>query len=120
MTDNKQLQQVHDASWDLINSLRGTNQTFVDSIITIQDHNLKFTQGLFSSWMELLTQQTESVQHFQQQWGQQIREQQDALQKLMPLSIQIYLDFLRTPFSFSRQVVDGIKTATRGERELVS
>ena len=120
MTDNKQLQQVHDASWDVVNALRETNQTIADSIMTIQDRNLKFTQGLFSSWMELLTQQTESVQHFQQQWGQQIREQQDALQKLMPTSIQIYLAFLRTPFSFSRQVVDGTKTATRGERELVS
>ncbi len=120
MTDNKQLQQVHDVSWDLVNSLRRTNQTLADSIMTIQDNNLKFTQGLFLSWMELLTQQTESVQHFQQQWRPQIREQQDALQKLLPLSTQIYLDFLRTPFSFPRQVIDGTKTATQRERELVS
>jgi hypothetical protein len=94
MTDNTQLQQVRNASWDLVNSLRETNQTIADSFMTIQDHNLNFTQGLFSSWMELLTQQTESVQHVQQQWGSQIRKQQDALQKLMPPSMRIYLDFL--------------------------
>ncbi len=120
MADNKRLQQVHDVSWDVVNSLRETNQTIADSIKTMQNRNLKFTQGLFSSWMELLTQQTESMQHFQQQWEQQIWEQRDALRKLMPLSIQIYLDFLRAPFSFPRQVVDGIKTATQRERELVS
>ena len=120
MTDNKQLRQVHDTSWDLVNSFRQTNQTIEDSVMAMQDCNLKFTQSVFSSWMELLTHQTESVQHFQQQWGQQVREQQDALQKLMPLSMQIYLDFLRTPFSSSRQLVDATKTATRSQRELVS
>ncbi len=120
MTDNKQFQHVQEASWDVVNSLRETNQTIADAVMTIQDRNLRFTQGLFLSWMELLTHQTESVQHLQQQWGPQIRKQQDAFQKLMPISMRTYMDFLRTPFSCSRKLVEASMTAAQRERELIS
>ena len=59
MTDNKQFQQVHEASWDMVNSFRETSQTVADSLVAIQDHNLKFTQNIFLTWMEMLTQQRE-------------------------------------------------------------
>jgi hypothetical protein len=118
MTNNKQLQQVNDASWDMVNSLRETNRTLADSVMTLQDHNLKFAQNTFLSWMELLTHQTESVQRLQQQWRPQIQKQQAALQKLMPASGRIYMDLLRAPFSFSRQVVDATKSPTQHKQEL--
>ena len=70
MTDNKQLQQVHEASWKVVDSFRETSQTIADSLVAIQDHNLKFAQNIFLSSMGLLTQQTESMEHLQQQWGQ--------------------------------------------------
>ena len=65
MTDNKQLQQVQEATWDLVDSFREANRTLADSVMAMQDHNLRFAQNAFLSWMELLTHQTESVQHFQ-------------------------------------------------------
>jgi hypothetical protein len=67
MTDNMQFQQVQEVTSDVVNSLRKTSQAIADNIITIQDYNLKFAQNTFLSWMELLTQQTESIQHVQQQ-----------------------------------------------------
>jgi hypothetical protein len=106
MADNKQLQQVHEASWNVIDTFRETSQIVADSLLTLQDHNLKFAQNIFLSWMELFTQQTESTQYLQQQWTQQVQTQQDAFQKLASTSTQIYMDFLRAPFSFSRQLVD--------------
>ncbi len=120
MTDNKQFQQVQEATWDMVDSFREANRTIADSVMTMQDHNLRFAQNTFLSWMELLTHQTESVQHVQQQWGPQIQKQQGALQKLMPASGRIYLDLLRAPFSFSRQLVDATKSATQHKQELVS
>ncbi len=116
MTGNKQFQQVQDVTWDMVHSLREANRTIADSVVTIQDHNLRFAQNTFLSWMELLTQQTESVQHVQQQWRPQIRQQQGAFQKLMPAAMRIYLDFLRAPFSFSRQLVDATRTTTQREQ----
>jgi hypothetical protein len=120
MTDNKQFQQVQEASWAEVKSLREINRTIADSVMTIQDHNLKFTQGLFLSWMELLTQQTESVQHLLQQREPQIQKRQEAFQKLMPPSMQISMDFLLAPFTLSRKLVEASMTATQRERELVS
>ncbi len=119
MTNNTQLQHVNDASWDVVNSLREINQTLADSVMTLQDYNLKFTQSIFLSWMEFLTQQTESVQRLQQQWGPQIQKQQGALQKLMPASGRIYLDLLRAPFSFSRQLADATEYMGQRRQEQV-
>ncbi len=74
MTDNKQLQQVNQATWDMVDAFREANRTLADSVMAIQDHNLKFAQNTFLSWMELLTHQTESVQHVQQQGEPQIQK----------------------------------------------
>ena len=111
MADNKQLQKVQDASWDVVNSFRETSQNVADSLVTIQDYNLKFVQNIFLSWMDLLTQQTESMQRLQQQWGEQTRKQQDAFQRLIPASMQTYKGFLRALFPFSRQLVEVTETA---------
>ena len=97
MADNKQLQQVQEATWDMVDAFRATNQVMAESLVTLQDLNLRFAQNTFLSWMELLTYQTESVQHVQQQLGPQIQKQQGAFQKLMPTSMQIYTDFLFGP-----------------------
>jgi len=117
MADNNQLQQVHEASWKVVDSFRETSQTVTDSLVTIQDHNLKFAQNIFLSWIDLLTQQTESMQHLQQQWGQQIQTQRDTFQRLASTSMQIYMDFFLASFSFSRRLVDETEEAMRQERE---
>ena len=118
MVENKQFQQVNETSWNLVNSVRETSQTVADSLLTIQDRNLKFTQNIFLSWMELFTQQTEGMQRLQQQWGEQTRKQQEALQKLTSTSMQIYMDFLLAPFPFTRRLVDGTETTMEQEREM--
>ena len=117
MSDSKQFQQVHEASWDVVKSVRETSKTAADSLVTLQDRNLKFVQNIFLSWMELLTQQTESMQQLQQQWGQQTSQQQDAFQRLASASMQMYIDFLLAPFSFSRRLIDASETAMQQERE---
>ena len=113
MADNKQLQQAHEATRDVIDSLRETNQAVTDSLMLLQDRNLKFAQSTFLSWMELLTQQMESIGTMREQWGQQT-------QRLIPASMQLYMDFFLAPFTLSRKLVDASMTAMERERELVS
>ena len=119
MTDNKQLQQVHEATSDVVNSYHETSQAVADSLVTLQDRSLRFAQSIFLNWMELLTQQTQSMQHLQQQWGQQTQKQQDAFQRLGSTPMQLYLDFLFAPLAFSRKLVEASQIATQRERELV-
>ena len=107
MADNTQFQQVHEASWDLVNSYRETSQAVVDSLITLQDHNLKLAQSLFLNWMELLMQP----------WRQQTREQQEAFQKLASTPMQFYMDFFLAPLTLSRKLVEASMPLTQRERE---
>src|SRR5437764_15310496 len=119
MADSKQLQQVQDTSWDLVNSFRETSQTMADTLVALQDRNLKFMQSTYLSWMDLLTQQTESVQQWQQQWGQQARKQQDAFQRLVSTSMSISLNPFPHPWSFLPPLVDIAAAGPEREREMV-
>ena len=118
MAENKRLQQVHEASWNVIETFRETSQMVADSLVTLQEHNLKFAQNIFLSWMDLFTQQTETMHHLQQR-VQQVPTQRDGFQKLASTSMQIYMDFLLAPFSLSRRLVEATQDAMQQERELV-
>jgi hypothetical protein len=118
MADNKQLQQqVQEASWSMVDSLRESSQSVANSMVTLQDHNLRLAQNILLSWTDLLRQQTESMQHLQQQWVQQTQKQQEAFQKLASASMQVYMEFLLAPFSFSRQLIDVTEDTLQHERE---
>jgi len=113
MADNKQLEQVRETTGDVVDSLRETNQAVADSLVLLQDRNLKFAQSILLSWMELLTQQTESIRTMRQQWGQQP-------QRLIPASMQLYMGFFLAPLTLSRKLVEASMTAMEREREPVS
>ena len=117
MTDNKQFHQVNDVTRDLINSFDETSQTFVNSFVTLQERNLRWTQNLWLNWMELLTQQAESVRSLTQQWGQQTQKQLEVSQRLASASLGLSLDLLSAPLSFSWQKKDTATTATQRELE---
>jgi hypothetical protein len=133
MVDNKQFQQVHEATSDLAHSYQQTSQAVMDSILTLQEYNLKLAQSLFSVWfggwfgsgMEPRPLQKESTESSQQQWGQQTQKQQEAFQRLAAASMRMYTGMLLapftfwTPFSFSRQTVDAAATELERERERV-
>ena len=44
MADNKQFQQVDEATGERVTSLRETNQTIADSLVSLQGCYLKFAQ----------------------------------------------------------------------------
>jgi len=117
MTDNKQFNQVNEVTRDLVNSFGETSQTFVNSFVTLQERNLRWTQNLWLNWMELLTQQAESVRSLTQQWGQQTQKQLEVSQRLASASLGLSLDLLSAPLSFSQHKVDTAATATQRELE---
>jgi hypothetical protein len=116
MTDNKQYNQVNDATRDLVNSFGETSQTFINSSVTLQERNLKWTQDLCLKWMELFTLQAESVRSLTQQWGQQTQKQLEASQQLVSSSFGLSLDLLSAPLSFSQQKVDTASDNSSGAR----
>ena len=117
MTDNKQFNQVDEATRDLVKSFSETSQTFVNSLVTLQERNLRWAQNLWLNWMELLPLQAESVCSLTQQWGQQTQKQLEVSQRLASASLGLSLALLSAPLSFSWQKMDTATTATQRELE---
>jgi hypothetical protein len=120
MIDHQQSLRVNKATEDTVSSFRETSQTVVDSIITIQECYLKMVQSLFLGWMDVLTYQMKSTRTMVEQWEQQSQKWQDGSRRPMSSPMQLYMDFLLTPLTFSRKMVEASMPATQREREPVS
>ncbi len=100
MTDNR----IQEASWDVVNSVRDTNQAVASTAVTVLDRNVKFAQNTFLGGIEILEQETDDLRSLTREWGQQVQKQQEAFQKLWFGSMETYMNFLNTWFSFYQQV----------------
>jgi len=102
MTDTR----IHQASWDLVDSLHETNQAVANHFVAIQDSNLKFAQNHFLIGIEALESQTKNARHLTDHWMQQLPKQQEAFHQLLNATWDVYLNFLRIPFTFYQTVVN--------------
>ncbi len=104
--------RINDASWDLVDSLHDANQAVMDAFVAVQDYHVKFVQNLFLIGIEAVESQTEYARHLTDQWTQQLPKQQEAFQRLMNATLDVSMNFLRLPFSFSQMRVNatGVET----------
>lgn len=102
MTDTR----INEASGKLVASLHETNQAVADHFVAVQDSNMKFAQNLLLLGTEVLESQTKNTRHLIDQWTQQLPRQQKAFQKVMNAMLDVYLDFLRIPFSYYQAVAN--------------
>jgi len=159
--------RVNDATWNLTESLRETNEAIVESTVEAQKRNLAFAQNTFENGVELLkshadstrnliSEQTEqsqketvdfqawansaiaaqernvryaqsiiqngtdvlkshveSTRTLMQTLAEQSQKQQETFQALVRESLDTYVDFLFTPFSYYRQAIDTAESITR-------
>ena len=109
MTDTR----INEASWDIVDSLHDTNQAVADHFVAVQDRNLKFTQNLFLIGIEAMESQAKNDHHLMDQWVQQLPKQQEAFHRLMNATLDVYLNFLRVPFSYYQAVVNATGAVTQ-------
>lgn len=109
MADNR----INEASWDLVNSMRDTNQAVANSVVEVQDRYIKFGQNMFLNGTEVIDKQAESARNLMKEWQGQVQRQQEAFQRLTYATLDLYMNFLRTPFSFYQQVMKATEVATR-------
>ena len=99
MADNR----IQEASWDVVNSTHEINQTVANTAITGVDRSMRFAQNAFLGGIEVLERETDDLRNLTREWGQQVQKQQDAYQKLWSGTLDTYMNFLRTWFSFYQQ-----------------
>lgn len=100
MADNR----ISESSWDLINSWRESNQIVANSVVAMQEINLKVAQSIFLNGVEALERQEEIMRNLTQGLQQQGQKQQSAFEKLASATSDIYAGYFRTLFSFYRSI----------------
>ncbi len=104
-------QKIQDVTGNLTSSVRDANQAFADTLVGIQDRNMRFAQSFYEDGMNVLNSNAESSSRLLQTLAEQSRRQQEAFATLIRSSVDVSVAFLMMPFSFSR---GAFKTAKRG------
>jgi len=107
--------RINEASGKLVASLHETKQA-ADHFVAAQDGNLKFTQNLLQLGTEVLESQTKTALHLMDRWTQQLSKQQKAFHKVTNAMLDVYLDFLRIPFSYYQALANATQAAMQLSR----
>jgi hypothetical protein len=85
--------------------------------VSAQKQNAEFTQGFFNKVLENLRAQAEETQQMSQQLADQQQRATEAGQQLTQESVNAYMDFVNSMFSFQRE---GIEANQRAVEEVAS
>jgi hypothetical protein len=92
---------------------QGTLQTLADSATVAQKRNLKYAQNVYENGTELLKSHAGGARGLMETLVEQSHTQQEAFQTIVRESMNAYIDFLYTPFSFYQQAVEAAQSITR-------
>ena len=111
-------QQEKGVTANLVQAFSEANRALADNLIAARERNLKYTQSVFETTMEVLKKQAESARSLLEQWEQQVQNQQATLQKL-PLvpteakAVEAYLALLRAPLTIYQNELELVETASQ-------
>src|SRR4028118_1459371 len=103
--DQKQAQNINQASEELTDSSRQAFQMLADRTVSLQESNLKLTQNFFQNWIGQVQSQTEGNRQAAQTVQEQSERQQQALQTLTQESTNAYSEFLNSAMSFYQETL---------------
>jgi hypothetical protein len=100
-------------------------EKFVERTVEAQDRNMRYAQSVVESGTELLKNNMEASRQLAQTLIEQSQKQQEAFQSLAHATLESYMDFFTSPFSYYQQGVEtaksialqGIETAQRITRQ---
>src|SRR6266542_4417387 len=95
----------------VIDALRDANQTLVENLLSTQERNLKYAQGIFASTIEVLKSNVASTRSI-------LEKQQETFQKLSPVptsssDMAAYSDLIRLPLTSFQQMLDLLETTSQ-------
>jgi len=111
VTDEQQQQRVNQAAEEFANALRESYQTVAGRGESAYELNAQLTEQFFNSVVNNLQTQAEANRQTGEQLAEQAQRGQEASRQLTQESVQAYMDFLNSMFSFSQA---GTQEAQRG------
>ena len=104
--DEKQQKQVNEAAEKFADAIKESYQALADRSVSAQELNAQLTQEFFNGVINNLRTQAESNQALAEDLIEQQRKQQEASQTLTQESVNAYMEFLNSMFSYYRGSLD--------------
>jgi hypothetical protein len=114
MTDQQSQQRVNEAAEQFTDALVNSYKVVAERGAAAQEQNAQLTETFFNRVVENLRSQAEENRQATERLTEQQQRQADAAQTLTRESVEAYMNFLNSAFSFWQR---GLQTAERGARE---
>ena len=114
MTDQQSQQRVNEAAEQFTGALVESYKVVAERGAAAQEQNAQLTETFFNRVVENLRSQAEENRQATERLTEQQQRQADAAQTLTRESVEAYMNFLNSAFSFWQR---GLQTAERGARE---
>ena len=111
--NEKQQKQVNEAAEKFAEAIKESYQALADRSVSAQELNAQLTQDFFNGVINNLRTQAESNRALAEDLIEQQRKQQEASQALTQESVNAYMDFLNSMFSYYRGSLDEAQKSTR-------
>jgi hypothetical protein len=114
MTDQQSQQRINEAAEQFTDALVQSYKVVADSGAAAQERNTQVTEVFFNQTINNLHAQAEQNRQATEQLADQQQRQAEAAQTLTRESVEAYMDFMDSMFSWWQ---GGVQTAERGARE---
>jgi aromatic ring-opening dioxygenase LigB subunit len=111
--DERQQRQVNEAAEKFAESLTEAYRAVAGRSVSVQELNAQLTQEFFNGVINNLRTQAENNRALAEDLIEQQRKQQEASQALTQESVNAYMDFLNSMFSYYRGSLDEVQRGTR-------
>ena len=112
-------EKVTEATPKVVESIQETNKILIESIVAVQEYNMKFVQSTFTNVVGAIKSQAEATRALAKEMEQQLQKQRGSFQKLEPGWLEAYVNLLRAPLSSYQRVLDSVEKTTQQGREAV-
>jgi polyhydroxyalkanoate synthesis regulator phasin len=113
VVDERQQRQVNEAAEKFASAIKESYQALADRSVSAQELNAQLTQDFFNGVINNLRTQAENNRALTEDLIEQQRKQQEASQALTQESVNAYMDFLNSMFSYYRGSLDETQRSAR-------
>ncbi len=113
MTDQQQQQRVNEAAEKFTDALVESYKVVAERGASAQEQNAQLTETFFNRVIDNLRSQAEENRQATERLAEQQERQADAAQTLTRESVEAYMEFLNSAFSFWQRGAREAEQATR-------
>jgi uncharacterized protein YdiU (UPF0061 family) len=114
LTDTRQQRQLNEAAEEFANAIKDFYQTLSERAVSAQELNAELTENFFNGVINNLRTQAQDNREMTQKLADQQQRTREATQVLTQESVDAYMDFVDSAFSYWQ---GGVQAAKKGERK---